>query len=217
MAAAQQTRANIEFIKRQLRTDLPHIKSSHLSEGLAASFGHRTNASLIAHLARPSASPVSSIDRHRWQARLAELGYDDVPWEPLVAIIGSSELPDPTWGIGRALDRTTHSTWFYRCRERSLPFLYVTTHRVYADVDWDCITVDASQDGIIRNDEGRAIVKSMFETFQRISGGKSGRPIFQGSAFVGSIKRIALPAAHTLAAQYFSLLLGLSQKHEAGR
>src|SRR5688572_17466193 len=134
MAAAQQTRANIEFIKRQLRTDLPHIKSSHLSEGLAAAFGHRTNASLIAHLARPSASPFSSIDRHRWQARLAELGYDDVPWEPLVAIIDSSELPDPTWGIGRALDRTTHSTWFYRCRERSLPFVYVTTHRVHADV-----------------------------------------------------------------------------------
>lgn len=53
MVAAHQTCANIDFIKRQLRSRLPYIKSSHLSEGIAAAFGHRTNASLIAHLAGP--------------------------------------------------------------------------------------------------------------------------------------------------------------------
>lgn len=74
MGAAQQTRANIDFIKRQLRSSLPHIKSSHLSEGLAAAFGHRTNASLIAHLAGPDASSISTMDQQRWERRLADLG-----------------------------------------------------------------------------------------------------------------------------------------------
>jgi hypothetical protein len=211
MTAARQTRANIHFIKRHLRASLPHIKSSHLSEGLAAAFGHRTNASLVADLARPSGAPISPVDRHRWQRRMAELGYGDVPSEPVVGSIVSSELPDPVWGSGAAQDRATHKAWFVRCRAASLPFLYITTRRIYADVDWDCITIDPSQDHVVRKDDGGTIVKSMFETFQRVSGGKSGRPMFQGSAFVGSIKGIALPAAQTLAACYFSLLFDLSR------
>lgn len=210
MTAARQTRANIHFIKRDLRSSLPHIKSSHLSEGLAAAFGHRTNASLVADLARPSSAPISQVDRHRWQRRMAELGYGDVPWEPVAGSIVSAELPDPVWGSGSAQDRATHKAWFVSCRAASLPFLYITTRRIDADVDWDCITIDPSQDRVVGKDDGGTIIKYMFQTFQRVSGGKSGRPTFQGSAFVGSIKGIALPAARTLAACYFSLLFELS-------
>lgn len=137
-----------------------------------------------------------------------------MPWDPVVAALGSSDLPDPTWGIGGSRDRAAHVTWFARCRDAGLPFVYITRRQRYADIDWDCITVEPSLDRVIRQDEGGTFVKSMFETFQRVAAGKSGRPIFEGSAFVGSIKQIALPAAYILAACYFSLLLDLSRTEE---
>lgn len=214
MVAAQQTRANIDFIKRQLRSSFPHIKSSHLSEGIAAAFGHRTNASLIAHLIEPGALSIATLDERRWDRRLTDLGYSDVPWQPIVTTLGSPVLPDPTWGIGAPRNRAAQAAWFARCRKSELPFVYITARRLYSDIDWDCITVASSTDRVIRKDEGRTILNSMFQTFQRVAASKSGRPIFEGSAFVGSIKQIALPAAHILAAHYFSFLFDLSHGTE---
>lgn len=123
-------------------------------------------------------------------------------------------MPDPTWGIGPRRDRATQAVCFARCREKGLPFVYITARHLYGNMDWDCITVEPNLDRVIRQDEGRALVTSMFLTFQRVAAGKSSRPIFEGSAFVGSIKQIALPAAYTLAACYFSLLFDLSRRTE---
>lgn len=209
MTAVQQTRANLDFIKRRLRASLPHVRSSHLSEGLAAAFGHRTHASLLAHVAGPYISPVILADRQGFERRMTELGYCDVSWDGLAAVFASLEMPDLLWGTGSPKDGTAHAAWFIKCRKVGIPFLYIARCQAYADVDWDCITLDAGQDRAIRQDAGGAIVKTMFETFKRVAGG-TGHSFFHGSAFVGSIKRIDPLSAQMLAQCYFSVLFRLS-------
>lgn len=50
MAALLLTSANLHDLKCRLRAALPHAKSSHVSEALAAGLGYRTHAALLADM-----------------------------------------------------------------------------------------------------------------------------------------------------------------------
>ncbi len=66
----------IHALKAQLRTKLPAVKSSHLSEAIAAGLGFATYAALTAAMKTASSdSPARSFQAAACTQRLAQLGY----------------------------------------------------------------------------------------------------------------------------------------------
>lgn len=59
-----------------MRKDCPHVRSSHLSEALAAALGFRTHAALLDEVRKTAADPaIQLLDEDRFDARLQEFGY----------------------------------------------------------------------------------------------------------------------------------------------
>jgi hypothetical protein len=67
-------------MKSSLRDEFPDVKSSHLTEALAASLGFRTHAALQSMLFGPEQDrPFRLLDSARFVQRLVQLGYPDDP------------------------------------------------------------------------------------------------------------------------------------------
>lgn len=77
MAAIALTQPSLVAVKKSLTDEFDEVKSSHLSEALAASLGFRTHASLLAALppGPPNDAPFVLLDSERLVNRLQELGY----------------------------------------------------------------------------------------------------------------------------------------------
>lgn len=75
MTAFVLTEHYLAHLKRNLRSKFPDIKSSHLSEALAAALGMRTHAALIEHLDKINLSdpPVLGISEDAFLVRLQSL------------------------------------------------------------------------------------------------------------------------------------------------
>lgn len=76
-------------LKKSLRRDLAFVRSSHLSEAMAAALDFRTYASLLAALPAQVSDPtIQLLDNERFEARLREFGYqladDDFRFEWLL-------------------------------------------------------------------------------------------------------------------------------------
>jgi hypothetical protein len=96
--------------------------------------------------------------------------------------------------------------WYRYCAANNLPDLYITPARIYADMQWDCISLDPRCEAGIRARPGTPMVREMFETFQAHVKDAPGKPIFEGSWFVGSIIHLLPDTARTLADQFFQRL-----------
>lgn len=86
MAAIPLCEAALAELKKSLLDDFVDVKSSHLSEALAASLGFRTHAALRAAMTGPEQDrPYCLLDSDRFLARLADFGYpfalDDTDFE----------------------------------------------------------------------------------------------------------------------------------------
>jgi hypothetical protein len=80
MAAIPLCEAPLAKLKQSLRDELPHVKSSHLSEALACSLGFRTYAALTAAMTGPEGDrPFALLNTEQMCRRLVQLGYDDDP------------------------------------------------------------------------------------------------------------------------------------------
>lgn len=76
MTAIALAEPSLAALKKSLRKDLPDIRSSHLTEAMAAALDFRTYASLLAALPGQSADPgILLLDNDRFEARLGEFGY----------------------------------------------------------------------------------------------------------------------------------------------
>lgn len=74
MAAIPLSATAIAGIKTALRKEFPHIKSSHLSEAMAAALGFRTHASLLTSLSAQANDPsILLLSDQRFHQRLLEL------------------------------------------------------------------------------------------------------------------------------------------------
>ena len=77
MAATPLCEAPIAALKKSLRDEFPHVKSSHLSEALARSLGFRTYASMqIALAGLEQDRPFALLNTEHFVERLVQLGYD---------------------------------------------------------------------------------------------------------------------------------------------
>jgi hypothetical protein len=109
------TEANLLAVKRTLVNHFTGVKSSHLTEALAAALGRRTHAALLAHLesSDPESPEVARLDEAAFAARLAEVAGD--LGRPIHAIDIFNRLNYPaetailkTWSEG--FDRVTYRT-----------------------------------------------------------------------------------------------------------
>lgn len=80
MAATPLCEAPLAALKKSLRDEFPHVKSSHLSEALAHSMGFRTYAALQASMVGPELDrPFALLQTPKFVERLKQLGYEDDP------------------------------------------------------------------------------------------------------------------------------------------
>jgi hypothetical protein len=80
MASIPLSELTLASVKKSLREQYPGVRSSHLSEAIAASLRRRTHASLLADLPRFSIDPpIEVLDDDLFDQRLQELGYPSDP------------------------------------------------------------------------------------------------------------------------------------------
>jgi hypothetical protein len=206
MAVLRLTSANLSFVKRSLRVAFPDVKSSHLTEGLAAAVGKNTHAALLALTSGQAEAEPVQLDRERWRRRLAELGYPNISGEPLAPIVRHDELPNPCWRVIGKRDLPAINAWFYQCRRDDIPDIYVSVARKYARLEWDCISTNGDGDKGITGKGSRELGRTMFATFQRLATHDSGKPMYKGSPFVGAIERLDPATAFTIADTFFLML-----------
>jgi len=206
MAVLRLTSANLSFMKRSLRATFPNLKSSHLTEGLAAAIGENTNAALLARMSSQAEAEPVELDRDRWRRRLTELGYPSISDQPLAIIARHNELPDPCWRVIRKGDLPAINAWFYQCRRDDIPDIYVSIARKYARLEWDCISTDGSGNKGVRGKGSDELGRAMFASFQRFAIHDSGKPKYNGSPFVGTIEGLDPSTAVAIADTFFVTL-----------
>ncbi len=216
MAALALTQLNLEFVKQSLRQRCEGVRSSHLSEALAAGCGYHTHMALVAAIREcdPRWPEVARVDDSRFLARLAGLGYM-VDGGVLPAIVRSPKLPKGLWRIFRDGDIPAMDLWFRECQRRDIPYVYVTPRRKYARIDWDCISTDTRHDDVVATEASNALLDGMYKTFQRLAA--PNKAMFEGSAFVGQIDHLTIDAALSLADEMFIALKGAMRFSPAKR
>jgi len=139
---------NIDAAKAALRTRLPAVRSAHLTEALAAGLGFQTHAALRAVLASEGSKPPAVVDAtsSQFTARLPELGYADVPTPPFEDAITEKILGDTPYTFFKRGDRAANDRHFHACQARNRPMIMVRMARQYAELEWDCITIDSDCD-----------------------------------------------------------------------
>lgn len=206
MAALMMTHANLHHVKTKLREALPTAKSSHLSEALAAGCGYRTHAALLADLkTSPDLyPPLSQANPAHFMARLHDFGVTE-PDVDLDAVV-RERLPDPIWRAFPRRERAANDDWFYTCRRRNIPFVYLHVGRKYWRLNWDCISTENNYDGHVRGEEGNARMRAMFARFQERARPDPTKAFFEGSCFVGQVDRLLPQTARDLADDFFTML-----------
>jgi len=206
MAALLLTSANLHDLKCRLRAALPHVKSSHVSEALAAGLGYRTHAALLADMkASPDRYPsLVRTDDMGLADRLRAFGAPDC--QPSLAEMARNGLTDPIWRAFARRDRAANDNWFYACQRRDIPFVYLHIGRKYWRLNWDCISTEKNYDAHLHDDIGTALMRRMFARFQERARLDPTKAMFDGSCFVGTVDGLRPQTARDLAEDFFEML-----------
>lgn len=198
---------NWRAAKASLHAALPHVRSSHLAEAMAAGVGELTHAAVVQALrdddARPGLRKRNDADFAR---RLHELGYPDVSEGYLARAFAPDAVPHAPYAFFARGDRAANDRHYHICHRLGRPMVMVRMARRYAEIEWDCITVDPREEGYLHDLPGNQLMRIMFNLFQARAKGAPGKPIFCGSAFTGTVKKILPATARQLAEDYFQLL-----------
>lgn len=195
---------NIEFAKAELRQAWPNVRASHRLEAFAAALNFRTYASMLAVSKQAVAfPPIASLVQDGFSSRLAQLGYPAIDDDALSRILRSRSLPLLPWVEFKSGDRASNERWFRECNLRDIPNIRIEMRTKYAELHWDCISQDSKHDDTRDADLSRAL----FACFQARSYPGPGRPMYLGSAMVGSIERLLPEVARDIADDYFKFLM----------
>jgi hypothetical protein len=149
---------------------------------------------------------VADAASSRFTARLAELGYAAIPTHPFESAITEKILADAPYTFFKLGDRAANDRHFYACQARNRPMVMVRMARRYAELEWDCVTIDSDCDGQVSGSDSDTLVRTMFDLFQKRAKGAPGKPIFCGKAFTGTVTKLLPDTARQLAEDYFKLL-----------
>jgi hypothetical protein len=204
---------NLTYLKRFLREAHPTARPSHVAEALAQAFGRATYAAVLADVKAQALSeaPLARFDGNAFARRLEVLS--EVPVAPFP--LGRPNLPDPCWMEFAERNLQTNDAWYAICRAENLPNVCIRVRRKYAEFAWDCISLDPRYEHATHGKSGSAMGKRMFDLFQSRARGRPGRPIYFGSAFVGTVDPLDLDVARLLADDYFELLYEVTRVMKA--
>lgn len=201
------SKENWRAAKAELHQSLPHVRSSHLAEAMAAAVGEHTHIGLSRLLQDSDArAQVRIVNASDFAIRLQGFGYRPVDLSSLDRAFSSADLPHRAYAAFRSGDRAANDRHYHQCNALSRPMMMVRTARKYAELEWDGITVDPNEEDYLHGDAGTALARIMFNLFQACAKGAPGKPIFCGSAFTGTVKRLLPETAYQLAEDYFRLL-----------
>jgi hypothetical protein len=198
---------NIEFVKRDLKTRLPNIRPTHLTEALAAAAGYKTYAALLADTkGLPSRHPpLRQISHDRFVERMKSLGYSDHDFS-FSQTIYSGNLPTPCWRQFPSKDLDSNNSWFDHCQRLGIPNVYIQSRRKYVKLCWDCISIRPEHETTIKDDCGKKL-RVMYAKYRSTVGPNAlGKPLFSGSPFAGSVDNIGPEPAIKLADELFETL-----------
>ncbi|ALR19268.1 hypothetical protein [Sphingobium baderi] len=206
MAAILLTPANLHHLKSCLRVALPYVKSSYISEGLAAALGYRTHAALLADMkASPEKyPPLGRASDVKLAERLSDFKVTDCVAS--VEGVARDAVPDPIWCVAKRADREANSRWHQQCRRRGFPLIFVYVTGKSAQLDWDYITLDPKREAHLHDEAGLALEDRMIASFQKRAANDLGNPSFRGTSCVGRIVRLAPATARALADDFFEML-----------
>jgi hypothetical protein len=201
------TDPNITCLKRTLRQINPDARTSHIAEALAKAFGQSTFAALLASIKdkSPSTAPLARFDREAFCRRLTGLGPCAL-MEAVQARLERVSLPDPCWKAFPDKDLAANNAWYATCRAENLPNICIRTRRKYVKLAWDCISLHPRYEHETHGPSGSALGRRMFERFQARAKGRPGKPIYMGSAFVGTVDPADPGLARQLADDFFEML-----------
>lgn len=212
MALFLASRENLTFLKQSLRIEFPQIRSSHLTEAMAFGLGFRTHAALLSQTeGRPP--PVLRVHIARMAERLEAFGYPEVPLKFVIRAARSPSLPERISAAYRTGDRVENDRWFYECRRRNIPMVYIETRRKYASLRWDCITIDPRFESHVQESGDADLVYPMAARFREMTRGMPGKPMFDGKSFVGCVDPLLPELARELAEIYFEMLYTPMHQH----
>lgn len=198
---------NWRAAKAALHSELPEVRSSHLAEAMAAMVGARTHAAVAGTLrGEHDWPPITYADAARFIERLERLGYAGIAPERFADALAPERLPHAPYAYFKSGDRPANDRHYLACRRLGRPMMMVTRARRYAELEWDCITVDPREEEYLHDEAGESLVRIMFNLFQARAKGAPGKPLFCGSAFTGTVKKLLPETARQLAEDYFRLL-----------
>lgn len=193
------------------------VRSAHITEALAYGLGFATQAALLAKTRSVPEfrSFLAEFDQGRFVIRLLQLGYALNENAALFDDDGLRNLPDRTWIDIEANDMGKQNFWFHQCKLRNIPFIYVARRRKYAELQWDCVSVDPAHEAHVQGDRGADLVRGMFATFQAVARKLPSKALFEGKSMVGSVKGLPIELVPELADAFFAALYKPMQDYGA--
>ena len=158
-----------------------------------------------------SNAPLARFDGKAFARRLE--GLSEAAVAPFA--LGRPNLPNPCWVEFAERNLQANNAWYAVCRAENLPNICIRVRRKYAEFAWDCISLDSRFEHATHGQPGRALGKRMFALFQSRARGRPGKPIYFGSAFVGTVDPVDLEVARLLADDYFEMLYEVTRTMKA--
>lgn len=112
---------------------------------------------------------------------------------------------DPRFVEFKRGDLNANARHYEECLRENRPMMMIRQGRIYAELEWDCVTVSSETDP--SNAHSTEIGHQMFDLFQQRAKGAPGKPIFYGSAFTGTVTKLLPGTARQLARDYYTLLV----------
>jgi hypothetical protein len=204
---------NIDCLKQELRAPWSKIWTSHRVELIARALGFKTFAALRTVIGQqPDLQPsLAFFNLDSLRSGLASFGYEPSLAEEFQKLLQAEFMPAKLWVCFKQGDRFANNMAFYDCQTYKLPFLNIQKRRKYADLNWDCISMEYEIDMAFRGDDGTQIVRSMFELF-KINARLERIAFFEVGAFYGNIKGLLPDTAVRLAEEYIVLIMKCAEK-----
>ncbi|MBW3097147.1 hypothetical protein [Pseudohoeflea coraliihabitans] len=146
------------------------------------------------------------LDRDRSYRRFAVLGHPSISDDPFAAIVRHDEIPEPCWREIGKRDLTANNTWFYQCWRDDIPVIYVSNARKYVRLACDCISNNGNGDKKATGKASNALGNGMFGSFQRLAIHDSGKAMYRGWPFGGTIEAFVPSTAFAIADTFFATL-----------
>lgn len=202
------TSSNLHVLKTALQSRFSIQSAAVLNDVLAVGVGCATYDALLKVLdCQPEGkAEIVNLNLERMARRLNELAGVKPDLQFLAEFVRSPKLPERIWVAYKTGDAAANAAWYYECRRRSVPMVFLETRNKYIRLNWDCITIDASEDAHVHRQAGKDLGSYMFTIFQNMTKGAPGKPFFDASAMTGHVDRLLPDTAYAMADIFFRLL-----------